>query len=62
MSPGRYEVVSDRNKRPILDDKELRTLEQVKQFVDISQETESLTTESNGYIICVKINKRKEKG
>jgi len=30
-------------------------------FVDIRQETESLTTESNG-IICVKINKRKEKG
>jgi transposase InsO family protein len=37
MSPWRYGVVYDWNMQLIMDDKEIRTLEQVKQFVDSSQ-------------------------
>jgi hypothetical protein len=37
MSPWRYGVVYDWNMQLIMDDKEVRTLEQVKQFVDSSQ-------------------------
>ena len=37
MSPWRYGVVYDWNMQLNMDDKELQTLEQVKQFVDSSR-------------------------
>jgi len=40
MSPWRYGVVYDWNMQLIMDDKQIQTLEQVKQFVDSSQTIE----------------------
>ena len=40
MSPGRYGVVYDWNMQLIMDDKQIQTLEQVKQFVASSQTIE----------------------